>query len=108
MSVEVLNPVRIEEPVRETENAPDTSAGDTPPIFGRCPVCNKPLYPRDRITGQFKAPPVGTGYESRAKCGGCGTILCYMGNGNWRVLTEDDLTDEDRQADQFDRMLSGE
>jgi len=35
-------------------------------------------------------PPVGTGYESRAKCGGCGTILYYAGNGEWGVLTDDD------------------
>lgn len=96
-SIEILEPERI----RETEETPDISSGEMPPIFGRCPVCNKPLFPRDRYTGEAKAPPVGTGYESRAKCGGCGAILCYMGDGNWRVLTEGDLTDEDIEADRM-------
>lgn len=105
MSTETLNPERVITPEITTEESPDTSSGDAPPIFGRCPVCNKPLFPRDRHTGEPKAPPPGTGYESRARCSGCGTILCYVGNGNWRVLSESDLSEEDRQADQFDRMI---
>ncbi len=70
----------------------------TPPVYGRCPVCDKPLYPRSRHTGEFKAPLVGSGYESRARCLGCGTILCYSGAGRWRVLTNDDLTPEELRA----------
>src|SRR5258708_3873403 len=97
MGIEVLEPARIV----ETDDTPDTSTGDTPPIFGRCPVCNKPLYPRDRFTDEFKAPPVGTGYESRAKCSRCGTILCYAGGGNWRVLSEADLNEDDHTADKL-------
>jgi hypothetical protein len=107
MSTRVLDPERITETIRETEDAPDTDSGDAPPIYGRCPVCGKPLFPRDRFTGQLKAPPPGAGYESRAKCSGCGTILCYMGSGRWRVLTPDDLSDDDRQADRFDQMIGG-
>jgi len=102
MNTEIMEPERI----LETEEAPDTDTGGVPPIFGRCPVCNKPLYPRDRFTGAFKAPPVGTGYESRARCGGCGAILCYVGNGNWRVLTDGDLTNEDIEADAAERRGS--
>jgi hypothetical protein len=44
---------------------------------------------------------VGTGYESRAKCSGCGTIICYIGNGEWRVLTEADLTEDDHFANKM-------
>lgn len=84
---------------REPETVPIT--GDAPPIFGKCPVCQKPLRPRCRVTGEPKAPPPGTSYESRAKCSGCGTILCYLGNGEWRVLTDDDLTEDDRMADKM-------
>jgi uncharacterized protein with PIN domain len=103
-TTETLKPLVIEpDPVIEGDIAPDDA--EAPPVFGRCPVCNKPLFPRDRMTGQLKAPPVGTGYESRAKCGGCGTILVYLGNGNWRPLSEADLTDDDKQADSFDRMF---
>src|SRR5205823_5612378 len=65
-------PPVIEEVIEEDFSL-DT--GEAPPIFGRCPVCGKPLFPRDRLTGQPKAPPAGTGYESRAKCSGCGTII---------------------------------
>ena len=42
---------------------------------------------------------MGRGYESRARCGGCGTILYYAGNGNWGVLKDEDLTPEDKEAD---------
>ena len=97
MSIEVLEPERIEE--IEVDRVPAT--GDLPPIYGRCPVCNKPLFPRCRITGQPKCPPVGTGYESRARCSGCGAIICYAGNGNWKVLSDDDLTEDDRMADKL-------
>ena len=81
----------------ETAHAP----GEAPPIFGRCPVCNKPLRPRCKITGEPKCPPVGTGYESRAKCMGCGTILVYLGGGKWRPLTEDDMTEDDHFANRM-------
>lgn len=97
MAVEVLEPEVIE----QIDEGLDTSSGEMPPIFGRCPVCNKPLFPRDRFTGEMKAPPPGTGYESRARCSGCGTIICYIGNGEWRVLTDGDLTEDDRMADQL-------
>ncbi|MCC6729640.1 MAG: hypothetical protein IT208_09920 [Chthonomonadales bacterium] len=108
METETREPAVLTEPTIEIDDTPDTSEGDAPPIFGRCPVCYKPLFPRDRFTGEPKAPPPGTGYESRARCGGCGAILCYMGNGKWRVLGADDLGDDDRQADQFDRMMGFE
>ena len=95
MSIEVLEPEQIE----EEKDGLDPESGGIPPLYGRCPVCNKPLFPRDRYTGQMKAPPVGTGYESRAKCGGCGNIICYVGSGNWRLLSDADITDEDVKAD---------
>jgi len=56
-----------------------------PPAFGRCPVCRKPLRPRDLLTGEPKAPPVGQGRLSRAICTGCGNIIEYVGNGRWRL-----------------------
>lgn len=106
MSIETLERIGVIElpdEVEERETDDLTNDGETglPPIFGRCPVCNKPLFPRDKITGEMKAPPVGTGYESRARCGGCGTIICYVGDGKWRVLTDADLTEDDRTADQL-------
>jgi len=91
--------------IEEIELAPDAedisldAESGMPPIFGRCPVCKKPLFPRNKRTGEMQAPPVGKGYESRAKCGGCGAIIYYAGNGNWHVLTNDDLTPEDAEAD---------
>lgn len=84
-----------------TRDSPAETTSEAPPDFGRCPVCNKPLFPRCRLTGEPKAPPPGTGYESRAKCGGCGTILCYLGDREWRVLFESDLTEDDRFADKM-------
>ena len=85
----------------EHEGGADEFNLDTgiPPIFGRCPVCKKALFPRDKITGEMKAPPVGKGYESRARCSGCGAIIYYKGDGNWGVLTNDMLSDEDRAKD---------
>ncbi len=74
---------------------------EAPPIFGRCPVCEKPLRPRCKVTGEPKCPPAGTGYESRAKCSGCGTILVYLGNGKWRPMTDADYTEEDQFADKM-------
>ena len=94
-------PVIEEETIEEVY---DDSVG-MPPIYGRCPVCGKPLFPRDRVTGQARVPPVGTGYESRAKCGGCGTILVYLGSGKWRPLNPDDISDEDKSADSFDKLF---
>ncbi len=58
-----------------------------PPIFGRCPICSKHLSPRDRYTGKPKAPPIGQGALSRAKCDGCGGIIEYVGSGNWREFS---------------------
>lgn len=87
--IEIIEP----EVINDTEL--DTSGIGMPPIFGKCPVCGKPLFPRDRYTGQMKAPPVGTGYDSRAKCGGCGAVICYTGNGEWRVLTDSDLDESE-------------
>ena len=55
-------------------------------IFGRCPNCGKPLHPRDKNTGEPKAPPIGAGPNSRAKCDKCGAIIEYIGNGNWKIV----------------------
>jgi hypothetical protein len=75
-----------------TEKLPDVDATgvDMPPIFGRCPACGKPLRPRDRFTGEPKAPPIGQGRLSRAKCDRCGAIIEYVGNGNWIVVSLDE------------------
>jgi hypothetical protein len=100
-----LQPQRLGQTIGITEEETDSAPSDAPPDFGQCPVCGKPLFPRDRLTGAPRAPEPGTGYWSRAKCTGCGAVLCYMGNGKWRVLSEEDLTDDDRQADQFDKMM---
>ncbi|HEU4752264.1 MAG TPA: hypothetical protein VFU47_04075 [Armatimonadota bacterium] len=86
---------------RTRRDAPEGVTSEGPPDFGRCPVCEKPLRPRCRVTGEPRTPPPGTGYESRAKCTGCGTVLCYVGDGEWRVLTEWDLTEDDRFADRM-------
>lgn len=61
---------------------------DMPPIFGKCPVCGKPLRPRDRYTGEPKAPPVGAGVQSRARCDSCGSIIEYVGGGEWKVVMQ--------------------
>ena len=62
------------ETIPVVDDAPETDTGgsEIPPIFGRCPVCKKPLRPRDRYTGEPKAPPIGQGTLSRAKCDRCG------------------------------------
>jgi hypothetical protein len=95
-----MSTITIEPEIIQRDNPAETTA-EAPPIFGRCPVCNKPLFPRCKVTGQPKAPPPGTGYESRAKCGGCGTIICYVGNGEWRVLMDSDLTEDDHFANKM-------
>jgi hypothetical protein len=87
------------DPTPLPDQAPELAAA--PPIFGKCPVCAKPLRPRCKVTGEPKCPPVGTGYESRAKCTGCETILVYQGNGEWRVLLDTDLTPEDHFANRM-------
>jgi hypothetical protein len=110
----------IERPLYDTTISPDQdfggighdtgreeTPGDAPPSFGRCPVCNKPLQPRCRVTGAPKAPPVGTGYESRAKCGGCGTVIVYLGNYEWRPLQPSDLDEADHEAASMDKFLGG-
>ena len=81
---------------QEPEVVPEAipSEGDIPPIFGRCPVCGKPLRPRDRFTGEPKAPPVGQGVLSRAKCDRCHSIIEYVGNGEWVAVPEDVLSGE--------------
>lgn len=93
----ILLPGQGEEWVTDEDTIEDEDG--FPPIFGRCPVCNSPLFPRDKITGEPKAPPVGTGFESRARCSSCGAIICYIGDGKWRVLTNHDLTPEDIEKD---------
>ena len=95
-----MSSITIEPEIIQRDNPADTTS-EAPPIFGRCPVCNKPLFPRCKVTGEPKAPPPGTGYESRAKCGGCGTIICYIGNGEWRVLLDSDLTEDDHFANKM-------
>jgi hypothetical protein len=91
MSVELLEP--------EVEVEPIADSGEMPPIFGKCPACGRHLFPRDKITGEPRAPIPGSGYESRAKCSRCGAILAYVGNGDWRILLDEDLTEEDREYD---------
>jgi hypothetical protein len=71
----------VEEREKCTEES--LSEGDFPPIFGKCPVCGKHLRPRCRFTGEPKAPPVGQGWLSRAKCDRCGAIIEYVGDGKW-------------------------
>jgi len=75
---------REDEIIEEIDEELDDT--DIPPIFGRCPVCKKPLRPRDRFTGQPKAPPIGQGIHSRAKCDKCGAIIEYVGKGEWVVV----------------------
>jgi hypothetical protein len=91
------------------EHEPDVErlTSDAPPNFGECPVCSKKLRPRDRQTGQPREPK-GSGWAARAKCDGCGTLLLYLGNKKWRVLTESDLSPEDLQADAMDRLFGVE
>ena len=74
-------PIVEQEP--DVEQDLETSDGDMPPIFGRCPVCRKPLRPRDRYTGEPAAPPIGAGVLSRARCDRCGAIIEYVGKGEW-------------------------
>lgn len=88
-----------ERPIEAPET--ETSSGSMPPPYGKCPVCNKPLYPKDKHTGEPKAPVINAGYDSRARCGGCGTVLRYIGDGQWHVLKDKDLSDDDRMADRL-------
>jgi hypothetical protein len=73
--------------IQQLPPAPDLKTGDPddPTIFGRCPVCKKPLRPRDLVTGEPKAPLVGAGKLSRALCTGCGNIIEYIGDGKWKL-----------------------
>ncbi len=84
-----------------TDGGLEHTPGDTGSDFGKCPVCGKFLKPHDPITGQPRTPPVGKGFSSRAKCGGCGTILYYKGGKEWGILLDSDLTDEDRSLDKL-------
>lgn len=93
----VLEQERVDDLLQETGTDEDTE--EAPPIFGRCPVCGKPLFPRDKRTGQPRAPAVGAGYDSRARCSGCGAVITYLGDGKWSVLKPDDLSEDDRFAD---------
>jgi hypothetical protein len=87
MPVTEQAPVIEREVIREDELDEEldlqSSDGEIPPIFGKCPVCGKPLFPRDRYTNEPKAPPIGQGPLSRAKCDRCGAIIEYVGNGEW-------------------------
>jgi hypothetical protein len=90
MSTEVLDrpgTIELPEQIRETEENIEDMLDETgiPPIFGRCPVCRKPLNPRCRFTGVPTAPPIGQGHLSRAKCDKCGAVIEYVGNGKWEV-----------------------
>jgi len=81
--------------------APDTESAP-PADWGECPACGKKLFPRDKITGApVRDIPVGTGFDSRAKCGGCGTVLYYCGYRQWAILLDEHLTEEDRFADRM-------
>lgn len=74
-----------EETIRTPETLESPTDPTAPPVFGRCPVCRKPLRPRDLVTGEPKAPPVGQGKFSRAICTGCGNIIEYIGDGRWKL-----------------------
>ncbi len=82
-----------------TDYDEDHKPADAGQDFGRCPVCNKPLRPHDPNTGEARTPPAGKGFSSRAKCGGCGTILYYKGGKEWGVLLDSDLSEEDKALD---------
>lgn len=68
-----------------TEQSVSREGVGDPPAFGRCPVCGKPLRPRDLLTGEPKAPEPGQGKYSRAICTGCGNIIEYIGGGKWKL-----------------------
>jgi hypothetical protein len=74
------------ETIRSPETTETPAETDGPFDFGRCPVCKKPLRPRDLVTGEPKAPPVGQGKYSRAICTGCGHIIEYIGGGRWKLV----------------------
>ena len=90
--------IELSEPEVEISQNTDSGFG-MGSIFGKCPVCGKDLSPRNKKTGVPQAPPVNAGYPSRARCGGCGAIIVYVGKGEWRVFDSSELTDEDREAD---------
>lgn len=83
------------------EREPETTETpvDMPPIFGKCPVCGRPLRPRCKITGDPKAPAVNAGKESRGKCDRCGSIIVYIGNGEWRPWDQSDLDENAEKPD---------
>lgn len=83
----------------ETLDRPQISGGGLD--FGRCPVCDKALRPRDKITGAPATPPVGTGFDSRAKCDGCGTVIYYQGDRQWGILQDHHLTADDHFANRM-------
>ena len=93
-------PVVLEPDVFETherEVQPSDGGYDLGGIYGRCPICSKPLRPRCRFTGRMQAPPPGTGEMSRAMCEGCGKLIVYTGNGEWRPLAQPDLSEDEGQ-----------
>jgi hypothetical protein len=92
MSIEVLEP----EVIHETE----VSNGSTiPPLYGKCPVCGKPLYPRDKNTNELvpKYMFEKSGRWKRAKCDACGAIIVYLGNGKWDVWSGKFDSEEDEK-----------
>lgn len=74
------------ETIEKPQVAPETSIDGAPPLFGRCPVCKKPLSPKCIETGKPKAPKIGAGRDSRAICNGCGNIIEYIGDGKWKLV----------------------
>jgi hypothetical protein len=89
---------------REQDFNPEDLTADAPPLFGRCPVCNKPLQPRCKRTNIPTAPPANAGWESRAKCGGCGTIIVYIGDAKWIVWDGKETPEEEADRKMNDML----